>query len=106
MPISVNVAAKLSTQFNGELPVSYSGGANALTISDIFETGIRPITVATDMLHPGGYARMVQMANILDHSKAWDMDKIDVEKINALAEKMFRFRIFRKSFLEEQIELV
>ncbi len=98
MPISVNVAAKLSTEFNGELPVSYSGGANALTITDIFETGIRPITVATDMLHPGGYARMTQMANILDRSSAWDMKKIDVDKLNDLAKKCLESKYLDKAF--------
>jgi putative selenate reductase len=98
MPISVNVAAKLSTEFKGELPVSYSGGANALTISDIFETGIRPITVATDMLHPGGYGRMVQMANILDRSSAWDMKKIDVDKLNDLAKKCLESEYLEKAF--------
>jgi len=98
MPISVNVAAKLSTEFNGELPVSYSGGANALTITDIFETGIRPITVATDMLHPGGYSRMVQMANILDRSSAWDMKKIDVDKLNELAKRCLESEYIEKAF--------
>ncbi len=98
MPISVNVAAKLSTEFNGELPVSYSGGANALTITDIFETGIRPITVATDMLHPGGYSRMVQMANILDRSSAWNMKKIDVDKLNELAKKCLESEYIEKAF--------
>lgn len=98
MPLSVNVAAKLSTEFKGELPVSYSGGANALTISDIFETGIRPITVATDMLHPGGYARMTQMANILDRNDSWDMDKIDVDKLNALAKKCLESEYLEKAF--------
>jgi putative selenate reductase len=98
MPISVNVAAKLSTEFKGDLPVSYSGGANALTITDIFETGIRPITVATDMLHPGGYARMTQMANILDRSAAWDMKKIDVDKLNDLAKKCLESEYLEKAF--------
>ena len=98
MPISVNVAAKLSTEFEGTLPVSYSGGANALTIADIFNTGIRPITVATDMLHPGGYARMNQMARILNRSENWDMDKIDVEKLNKLAADCLTNKYLEKAF--------
>lgn len=98
MPLSINVAAKLSTEFDGELPVSYSGGANALTINDIFETGIRPITVATDLLHPGGYGRMLQMANILDRSSTWDMEKVDVEKLNKLAAKSLESEYLNKAF--------
>jgi hypothetical protein len=45
---------------------AYSGGANAMTVLDLFETGIRPITLATDMLKPGGYVRLRQMAQILE----------------------------------------
>ena len=50
LPISTSVALKLSEEFGGALPVSYSGGANALTVKALFEAGIRPITLATDML--------------------------------------------------------
>lgn len=49
-PLSINVAAVLSRAFDGKLPISYSGGASQLTIRDIFDTGIRPITMATDLL--------------------------------------------------------
>lgn len=51
-PLSINVAAVLSRAFDGKLPISYSGGASQLTIRDIFDTGIRPITMATDLLKP------------------------------------------------------
>lgn len=57
-PLSINVAAVLSRAFDGKLPISYSGGASQLTIRDIFDTGIRPITMATDLLKPGGYLRL------------------------------------------------
>lgn len=86
-PISTNVAALLSKEFGGNLPISYSGGANAFTIADIFETGIRPITLATDMLKPGGYPRMKQLVEILEKTSAWKMEKVDVAKIEALALK-------------------
>ncbi|MGN0907813.1 MAG: putative selenate reductase subunit YgfK [Bullifex sp.] len=84
LPISTSVALKLSEEFNGALPVSYSGGANALTVRALFEAGIRPITLATDMLKPGGYNRMGQLCSILSESDAWDMKKIDVEKLREL----------------------
>ena len=58
LPISTSVALRLSKEFDGKLPISYSGGANALTVKDLFESGIHPITLATDMLKPGGYNRM------------------------------------------------
>ncbi|MCF0262545.1 MAG: putative selenate reductase subunit YgfK, partial [Sphaerochaetaceae bacterium] len=60
LPISTTVASLLSEEFDGKLPVSYSGGCTVFSVKDLFDTGIRPITMATDMLKPGGYARMAQ----------------------------------------------
>ncbi|MBR1937676.1 MAG: putative selenate reductase subunit YgfK [Spirochaetales bacterium] len=87
LPISTTVARKLSHEFGGLLPISYSGGATALTVKDLFETGIRPITLATDMLKPGGYSRLTQLADILNGSDAWDMNIIDLDKLDKLNDK-------------------
>ncbi|WP_156293947.1 putative selenate reductase subunit YgfK [Serratia oryzae] len=86
-PLSINVAAVLSREFNGELPISYSGGASKFNIRDIFETGIRPITMATDLLKPGGYLRQTECLRELEQSACWQMTRIDVAKLEALAEK-------------------
>ncbi len=86
LPISTSVGLKLSKEFEGKLPISYSGGANAFTVKALFESGIRPITLATDMLKPGGYTRMKQLVEILETSDAWKMDGIDVKKLEKLSE--------------------
>jgi putative selenate reductase len=100
LPISTTVASRLSKEFGGKLPISYSGGANALTVQALFETGIRPITLATDMLKPGGYARLNQMVTILEKSKAWDMDSIDLAKIEKLSKDACegKFAVTEKEF--------
>ncbi|MBR2282398.1 MAG: putative selenate reductase subunit YgfK, partial [Spirochaetales bacterium] len=86
LPISTTVASRLSDEFAGKLPVSYSGGCTLFSVKDIFETGIRPITMATDMLKPGGYARMARMAEKLENeSKAWSMTDIDPKAVSALS---------------------
>ncbi len=86
-PLSINVAAVLSREFNGTLPISYSGGASKFNIREIFDTGIRPITMATDLLKPGGYLRMLDCMKELDASTAWEMNQVDVAKLEALAAK-------------------
>ncbi len=88
LPISTKVAAKLSAEFDGKLPVSYSGGCTVYSVQDIFDTGIRPITLATDMLKPGGYSRMAQMADILEkNSKTWGKKDIDAKAVEELCQK-------------------
>ena len=87
LPISTSVALRLSKEFDGKLPISYSGGANALTVKDLFESGIHPITLATDMLKPGGYNRMKQLCEIAYSSDGWKMNEIDISKLEALNTK-------------------
>ncbi len=97
-PLSINLAAKISQAFHGELPISYSGGASQFNVEGIFETGIRPVTLATDMLHPGGYLRMKEMAAQLENSSAWNMEKIDVAKLQKLAEESLSGKYTRKEW--------
>ena len=99
-PISIKVALTLSEEFSGQLPISYSGGVSALNAGDIFECGIHPITLATDMLHPGGYARLAQIAAILQEKSGWDMESIDLEKLRALADRAEKDESFKKEMAE------
>lgn len=87
LPCSTAVAAMLSEEFKGTLPISYSGGATAYSVQALFDTGIRPITLATDMLKPGGYSRLGQMAQILDQqSREWERKTVDFAAVKKLSE--------------------
>ncbi|HHB52761.1 MAG TPA: putative selenate reductase subunit YgfK, partial [Saprospiraceae bacterium] len=59
-PISINLAKKLQNEFNGQLNISFSGGADAFNITDIISSGLYPVTVCSDILKPGGYGRLGQ----------------------------------------------
>lgn len=86
--LSMSVANKISTEFKGELPISYSGGADAFNIKDIFSTGIMPITVATTVLKPGGYERFDQLAKETEDMMTDSYDKIDYVKLANIVENM------------------
>lgn len=89
-PLTINLAYKLASEFNGDLKISYSGGADAFNIDRIYEIGIQPITVATTLLKPGGYMRFKQMAEILDPlMDNQESAELDMEKLKALAESAF-----------------
>jgi len=62
-PLTIHLAYKLATKFNGELDISFSGGATAKNIKEILNTGIQPVTMVTDLLKPGGYFRLKQIAD-------------------------------------------
>jgi putative selenate reductase len=55
-PLTVELAARVATA--RATPISYSAGADALTIPRLLAAGVGPITVSTDLLKPGGYARL------------------------------------------------
>lgn len=65
-PITMNLFHRLAKDLGGDLRVSYSAGADAFNIVDILATGARPVTMATDLLKPGGYARLRQSIELLD----------------------------------------
>lgn len=59
-PISVRVARKLQREFNGELDLSFSAGADCWNLHELAAANIKPVTVCSDILKPGGYARLTQ----------------------------------------------
>ena len=64
-PLTTELARRISQTFDGELRISYSGGADAFTIAPLFAANIWPITLATTLLKPGGYQRCTQIAETL-----------------------------------------
>ncbi|MGO3751956.1 MAG: putative selenate reductase subunit YgfK [Peptoniphilaceae bacterium] len=88
LPLSISMAAMLSEKFEGELPMSYSGGADAFNIREILETGIQPITVATTILKPGGYPRFNQLAEATEDILTSEYKGINVEKLLTLRDKI------------------
>ncbi|NQV36875.1 MAG: putative selenate reductase subunit YgfK [Candidatus Marinimicrobia bacterium] len=59
-PISINLAAKLQNDFDGNLDISFSAGVDAFNVPDVLAANIKPITICTDILKPGGYTRLAQ----------------------------------------------
>ncbi len=65
-PVTMQLVKKFAQQFGGKLSVSYSAGADALNLSTILATGALPVTVASDLLKPGGYSNLVQYLEQLE----------------------------------------
>ena len=60
--LTIEAARRITEQFDGKLRISYSGGATVYNIRALYDAGIWPVTLATDVLKPGGYERFSQMA--------------------------------------------
>jgi putative selenate reductase len=85
-PLTITLADALASEFEGSLPLSFSGGAAWWNLAAILEAGIRPVTVATELLKPGGYGRMKELAQIAaSHSDSWQLPTVDVQKTHRAA---------------------
>ncbi|MEE8340576.1 MAG: FAD-dependent oxidoreductase, partial [Candidatus Neomarinimicrobiota bacterium] len=77
-PISINLAAQLQTEFDGQLDISFSAGADAFNITNILACNIKPVTTCTDVLKPGGYGRLTQyLENIRTEIRSIGAQNID-----------------------------
>ncbi|MCL2616243.1 MAG: putative selenate reductase subunit YgfK [Defluviitaleaceae bacterium] len=94
-PLSLTVAQRLSKDFGGKLPISYSGGADAFNIADLYSAGINPITVCTTILKPGGYSRLTQLACELEGQQL--PNQVDVSALELLVGGMRSNRNHLKS---------
>ena len=58
--VTVQVARKVAVEFMGDLPMSFSAGADAFHAEALLAAGMNTITVCSDLLKSGGYMRLPQ----------------------------------------------
>ncbi len=77
-PISIHLARRLQNEFNGELDISFSAGTDCFNVANILACNMRPLTVCSDILKPGGYGRLGQyLEEISTHFEEAGADSID-----------------------------
>jgi len=104
-PVTLSLFDRLAHEFDGQLNVSYSAGADALNLPIILACGARPVTVASDLLKPGGYARLRQyLENLeaeMDRRGVSSLEELACDRLNALeqaAASALRDPRYKKSY--------
>jgi putative selenate reductase len=59
-PLTLTLAQLVTEELDGQVPISFCGGADARNFPALVADGLAPVTVCTDLLKPGGYARLQQ----------------------------------------------
>ena len=95
-PLSIHVARLLTDEFQGKLRISYSGGATIENIKELFEAGIWPITMATNILKPGGYQRMSQIADELMECGSERFSGVNVAALAAIDDGVEAKAMYKK----------
>ncbi len=86
-PLTIEMAKRMSEEFDGKLRLSFSGGIDAFNIAELFKAGIWPITLATTILKPGGYQRLLQLGQICDEIPYEPFTGVKVGKVALLSKQ-------------------
>ena len=82
-PLTVSLFAELRRAVGPDLAVSYSAGADSENAPALVAAGACPVTVATDLLKPGGYGRLRQYIDCLEEA----MDAAHASTVDELASR-------------------
>jgi putative selenate reductase len=58
--LAMNLVKKFRERVTEPVPISFSGGMDAHNIADAVAMNFVPVTTCTDLLRPGGYARLIR----------------------------------------------
>ena len=100
LALSLSLALKLSREFDGGMPISFSGGVDAFNLTEILSTGIQPVTVATTILKPGGATRFRQLSSLAADVMT-DYRGIDVDRLEALVDRVLADGRYHKRYREK-----
>ena len=100
LALSLSLALKLSQEFDGGLPISFSGGVDAFNVKEILSTGIQPVTVATTILKPGGATRFRQLSSLAAEVMT-DYQGVDVGRLAALVDEALSDQRYHKRYREK-----
>ena len=78
-PLTLTLAQLVDQELDGKVAISFCGGADARNFPDLVADGLSPVTVCTDLLKPGGYARLQQYLVNLDAA----MDRAGADSLAA-----------------------
>lgn len=89
--VTSNLALTLADEYHGDLLLSFAGGADAFNAADLLRSGLRSVTVCSDLLKTGGYLRMGQYLEELDRAldDAGANDLTDLTARTAVADPGF-----------------
>jgi putative selenate reductase len=81
--LAIQLAHRLTEATEGRYPISFSAGIDKNNFHEVVACGIVPVTTCTDLLRPGGYARMTKYLENLEE----EMEEAGARTVAELAEQ-------------------
>jgi len=107
-PITISLAAKIARSLPKEgSRISYCGGVSAFNAAELIKAGLGPLTIATDILKPGGYLRFSQIAREVVGALPIPLETspTDPAALDALAEAALERPEYRKGWKAGKVSL-
>jgi putative selenate reductase len=107
-PITVRLAAEVAKALpDPGMRISYCGGVSALNAADLIKAGLGPLTVATDILKPGGYLRLAHIAREAVGALPMPLapGSTDVTALEALAEAALDRAEYRRGWKNGMVSI-
>jgi len=99
-PLSLYTVKRITDIFHGDMPISFSGGVDYFNIREILAAGIKPVSMVTNLLKPGGIQRLSQLAQIAAQvmvgSSLAEARSINIKALNVLCENVTENGRYRK----------
>jgi putative selenate reductase len=77
-PLAIALVRRFRRTFGDRFPISFSAGVDEVNFADAVGLGLKPVTVCTDLLKPGGYRRgwryLGDLVKRMDEVGAADID--------------------------------
>lgn len=84
--VGIQLVQKFRKRFGDAIPISFSAGIDKLNFADAVSLGLVPITVCSDLLKPGGYARargyFEELGKRMDEAGASDIARFSAERMS------------------------
>lgn len=93
-PLTLALASRIGEDFEGTLPISFSGGADAQNIKGLLDAGVCPVTMATTLLKPGGYEEFVKIGQAA--LSATVPEAVDAAALRCLCDAVLQNEHYRK----------
>lgn len=107
-PITLHLAAKVARALpDPGMRISYCGGVSALNAADLIKAGLGPLTIATDILKPGGYLRLAQIAREASGALPLPLETgaTDAAALEALAAAVLERPEYRKGWKAGKVSI-
>jgi putative selenate reductase len=105
-PLTIELASKLAAALPGwDSRFSYCGGAWAKNAGELVAAGLGPVTIATDILKPGGYLRLIPAARAAAASIPPSPDRPDAAALARLASEARARPEYRKGWKAGQASI-